>query len=194
MVRLTKIYTRTGDAGDTGIGDGSRVSKLDPRIVAGGSVDETNSWVGLSVTTCQDEDVRLVLTQLQQWLFDLGADVSCPFVPDSENDRCPRITAQHVIWMESEIDRFNERLSPLASFVLPGGSSAATHLHLARSVCRRAELDVLRLQQSATINPQVAVFLNRLSDLLFVLARVANDNGQSDVLWQLGTEPGSGDV
>lgn len=188
MVILNRIYTRTGDDGHTGIGDGTRVSKLDARILAGGSIDETNSSIGLACACDDSAEFKPLLTQLQQWLFDLGADISCPWDPDAAQDRCPRITAQHIERLEAEIDRINDHLSPLSSFVLPGGSFLASSLHVARSVCRRAEVDTLRLQLEQKINPQTVVFLNRLSDLLFVLARNANDQGRADVLWQQGTE------
>lgn len=185
MVQLSRIYTRSGDDGTTGIGDGSRVSKLDARIVAGGSIDETNCQVGLALACTPSPDVREVLLSLQQFLFDLGADVCIP-LPTKGADFPGRVTADHVVQLERLIDRFNEELSPLQSFILPGGTPCAAALHLARAVCRRAELDVLRLQQTTTINPQLVVCLNRLSDLLFVLARIANDRGRSDVLWTPG--------
>lgn len=186
MVFLNKIYTRSGDAGETGIGDGTRVSKLDLRVVSGGSVDETNSFIGLAAATSENPELKSILARLQQWLFDLGADVSCPWNPQAESDRCPRISQSHVTWLEDQIDVFNESLTELESFVLPGGSITAAHLHIARSVCRRAELDVIRLNKVEDINPCAQIFLNRLSDLLFVLTRVANDNGQTDVLWTPG--------
>ena len=188
MVILNRIYTRTGDDGETGIGDGSRVSKLDLRIIAGGSVDELNSHLGVAFAHLEPGQTRELLEKLQQRLFDLGADITCPWDPSSDEDRCPRIAGRHVEWIEAEIDRVNESLSPLKSFVLPSGNQTAAFLHVARSVCRRAELDVLRLQTEQTINPHIAVFVNRLSDLLFVLARAANDSGNSDVLWQPGTD------
>lgn len=187
MVILNKIYTRTGDSGETGIGDGSRVSKLDARIVAGGSVDETNSHLGIAITLCPDPTAKTALQQIQQHLFDLGADISCPWDAKAQEDRCPRMTGSHVAGLESELDRVTKRLSPLKSFVLPGGTPLASVLHVARSVCRRAELDVLTLQQTTDINPQVAIYLNRLSDLLFVLARAANNDGDDDVLWVPGS-------
>ena len=189
MVHLNKIYTRTGDHGETGIGDGSRVSKLDPRVIAGGSVDELNSHLGVASAHCPDTAVRQVLQKLQQHLFDFGADITCPWNADATDDRCPRIAARHIQWLENQIDCINENLSPLHSFVLPGGSPLASFLHVARSVCRRAERDVLTLQHQQTINPSLLVFLNRLSDLLFVMARDANASGTSDVLWVPDTQP-----
>lgn len=184
MVVLNKIYTRTGDDGETGIGDGSRVSKLDARIIAGGSVDETNSFIGVAASACEDKDMKAMLEAIQQKLFDLGADITCPWDPNAKEDQCPRIAKRHVDWLEQQIDRINGGLGDLKSFILPGGCSLASALHVARSVCRRAEVDVLRFQQQATINPCMAIYLNRLSDLLFVAARASNDNGASDVLWQ----------
>lgn len=190
MVVLNKIYTRTGDDGETGIGDGSRVSKLDARIVAGGSVDETNSFIGVAASHCSADDkdgIRPVLESIQQRLFDLGADITCPWDPDATEDRCPRIAERHVLWLEQQIDLINNDLQPLKSFVLPGGSVCAAALHVARSVCRRAEIDVLQFQQQTRINPQIAIYLNRLSDFLFVAARQSNNNGNDDVLWQPDT-------
>ncbi|MEO2014623.1 MAG: cob(I)yrinic acid a,c-diamide adenosyltransferase [Fuerstiella sp.] len=187
MVILNRIYTRTGDSGETGIGDGSRVSKLDARIVAGGSVDETNSQLGIAIALCTDATAKTALQKIQQRLFDLGADISCPWDPETQDDKCLRMTGTHIAELESELDRVTERLSPLKSFVLPGGTPLAAVLHVARSVCRRAEIDVLKLLQTADINPQVAIYLNRLSDLLFVLARAANNDGADDVLWVPGS-------
>lgn len=183
MVILNRIYTRTGDGGETGIGDGSRVSKLDARIAAGGSVDETNSHVGVAVTLCTDSARKSALQKIQQRLFDLGADISCPWHAETQDDNCPRIAESDVAELEAHLDQANERLAPLQSFVLPGGTPLAAALHVARSVCRRAERDVLQLQQTTAINPQVVIYLNRLSDLLFVLARAANNDGADDVLW-----------
>lgn len=187
MVTLSKIYTRTGDQGETGIGDGTRVSKLDARIVAGGSVDEANTQIGLAVAFSDDESLNDVLQIVQQRLFDLGADITCPWDPDAEEDHCPRIAERHTIWLETQIDGWNARLQPLQSFILPGGNHAAAHLHSARSVCRRAELDVLRFQLQTVINPQIAIYLNRLSDFLFVAARCCNSDGADDVLWKPDT-------
>lgn len=187
MVRLDRIYTRTGDDGQTSLVDGTRVSKRDPRIVANGSIDELNSHLGLARAVASDSALQPLLLQLQQYLFDLGADVSCPWAGAVSDERVPRISQQHVTWLESELDQANQPLQPLGSFVLPGGTHPAAALHVARAVCRRAERDMLELQAHHPINPQLPVFLNRLSDLLFVLARVANDHGRSDVLWQPGS-------
>ncbi len=168
-VRLTKIYTRGGDAGQTSLGDGSRVSKLDPRIAALGEVDELNSVVGWCAAG---------LDRIQNELFDLGADLS---VPDGNR---LRIEQPYVDRLEAEIDEANAKLEPLKSFVLPGGTETAARLYVARAVCRRAERAVLAVEGA---NPLAAVYLNRLSDLLFVLARAAN--GGDEPLWRPGSGP-----
>ena len=170
-VRLTRIYTRGGDKGETSLGDGSRVSKLDPRVAALGDVDELNSLVGWAGG----------LDRIQNELFDLGADLSVPFVAGDER---LRITEEAVDRLEHEIDDANETLPELKSFVLPGGSERAARLFLARAVCRRAERAVLAVPDA---NPLAAVYLNRLSDLLFVLARAANaEAGVDEPLWRPG--------
>ena len=175
-VRLTRIYTRGGDRGETSLGDGSRVSKLDPRVAAMGDVDELNSLVGWAGG----------LERIQNELFDLGADLSVPFV--GEDGRL-RITDEAVGRIEEEIDAANEALPDLKSFVLPGGSERAARLFLARAVCRRAERAVLAVPD---VNPLAAIYLNRLSDLLFVLARTANDG--EEPLWKPGSyTSGDGD-
>ena len=171
-VRLTKIYTRGGDRGETSLGDGSRVSKLDPRVAAMGEVDELNSLVGWAGG----------LDRVQNELFDLGADLSVPYA--GNEDRL-RVTDEAVDRLEQEIDQANARLPELKSFVLPGGSERAAQLFLARAVCRRAERAVLAVSDT---NPLVAVYLNRLSDLLFVLARAANaETGVTGPLWHPGS-------
>ncbi|HEY3462149.1 MAG TPA: cob(I)yrinic acid a,c-diamide adenosyltransferase [Gaiellaceae bacterium] len=171
-VRLTRIYTRGGDKGKTSLGDGSRVSKLDPRIAAMGDVDELNSLVGLTGG----------LDRVQNELFDLGADLSVPW---REGDDRLRIATEAVDRLEEEIDAANETLPELKSFVLPGGSERAARLFLARAVCRRAERSVLAVPDT---NPLAAVYLNRLSDLLFVLARAANAaSGEDETLWRPGS-------
>jgi cob(I)alamin adenosyltransferase len=187
MVRLDRIYTRSGDSGHTSTGDGERVSKLHPRIAAGGSVDELNCVIGAAVAADPASELSAFLLKVQQLLFDLGADLCCAW--DAQNrtaDRCPRISDGHVESLERTIDHYNDALSPLVSFILPGGSPQAAMLHLARSVCRRAEIDVLKLSETTPVNPKLYICLNRLSDLLFVLARVANNNGAADVLWKPG--------
>ncbi len=184
-VRLTKIYTRGGDAGETSLGDGSRVSKLDARIAAYGTVDELNSALGLVVAGDCPSDIRDVLARVQNELFDLGADLSVPL----EHDGRLRTTQEQVDELETDCDRFNAELPELKSFVLPGGSEAAARLHLARTVCRRAEREALAASRAHSLNPLTLVYLNRLSDLLFILARAANAaTGFDEPLWR----PGSG--
>lgn len=186
MVYLNRIYTKTGDAGETSLGDGSRVPKTDPRIVAYGTVDELNAILGLVLTTELPENVAGWLENVQNTLFDLGADLCVPESDEPAEHTPLRVTAEQVETVERWIDSANEKLKPLESFILPGGSPASAHLHHARTVCRRAEIAVLHLADNEAINPQVVIYLNRLSDLLFVLARVCNDNGADDVLWEPG--------
>jgi len=186
MVYLNRIYTRTGDDGTTGLGDGTRVPKSHPRIVAYGGIDELNAVIGLTLTAPVPDWITERLRQIQNDLFDLGADLC---IPESESppEKPPlRATPGQTARLEGWIDEANERLQPLTSFVLPGGTPAAAHLHHARTVCRRVEIDVLRLAEYEPINTQVQMYLNRLSDLLFVLARVCNDDGTRDVLWSPG--------
>jgi cob(I)alamin adenosyltransferase len=178
-VRLTRIYTRTGDEGETSLGDLSRVPKTHPRVVAYGAVDELNSQLGLALAASLPEAMRAVLERVQNELFDLGADVA---LPGSEG---LRVTAGQVEALEADCDLFNAELPPLKSFVLPGGTEAAARLHVARTVCRRAELEVLR---AGDLHRLVPVYLNRLSDLLFILARAANAAaGQDEPLWKPGS-------
>jgi cob(I)alamin adenosyltransferase len=177
-VRLTRIYTRGGDAGETSLGDGSRVSKLDPLVAASGAVDEVNSAVGLAQAALRDPR----LERIQNELFDLGADLSVPFV---EGDGKLRVTARLVERLEADCDEANARLPELTSFVIPGGTDAAARLHLARALCRRAEREVLAAGVQRPVNPLASVYLNRLSDLLFVLARAANPPGE-EPLWRPG--------
>jgi cob(I)alamin adenosyltransferase len=179
-VRLTRIYTRTGDAGETGLGDGSRVPKTDARVVAYGAVDELNSQLGLVLAGEVPAEAREPLERIQNHLFDLGADLSVPY---AEGDGKLRVEQAQVDELERLCDRFNEPLAPLKSFVLPGGSEAAARLHVARAVCRRAEIEALKV---APRNPLAATYLNRLSDLLFILARAANA-GRSEPLWKPGS-------
>jgi cob(I)alamin adenosyltransferase len=183
-VRLTKIYTRGGDAGETSLGDGSRVSKLDARIAAFGTVDELNAVVGLVLAGSCPAEIRSVLLRVQNELFDLGADLSVPM----EQEARLRVTQEQVDRLEKDCDRFNAELPELKSFVLPGGSDAAAGLHLARTVCRRAEREALVAAGVDTVNPRALVYLNRLSDLLFILARAANDaDGHEEPLWRPGS-------
>ena len=182
-VRLTRIYTRGGDAGETSLGDGSRVSKLDGRVVAYGAVDELNSQLGVVLALPElDPDVREPLERIQNELFDVGADLSVPF---SVNDGRLRVTQASVDELERLCDLHNEQLPELKSFVLPGGTEAAARLHLARAVCRRAELAALEAGRETEISPLVPVYLNRLSDLLFIFARAANA-GSDEPLWRPG--------
>ena len=186
MVYLNRIYTKSGDAGETSLGDGSRVPKTHPRIAAYGGVDELNSVLGVVVAAGVPDAWRPLLSSIQNDLFDLGADLCVPLSDTvSEHPRL-RITAEQVVQLERWIDATNEPLAPLTSFVLPGGSVAAAHLHWARTVCRRVEIGVLHLAEHEPLNPQATIYLNRLSDLLFVLARAANDHGRHEVLWQPG--------
>jgi len=177
-VRLTKIYTRGGDRGETSLGDGSRASKLDPLVRAYGAVDELNSFVGWARVEVNDPR----LERVQNELFDLGADLSVPF---EEGDEKLRVTQGQIEALERDCDDANERLEPLKSFVLPGGGEAAARLHLARAVCRRAERVALRAAEERPVNPLALVYLNRLSDLLFILARAANAGG-GELLWTPG--------
>jgi len=188
MVYLNRIYTRTGDDGTTGLGDGTRVPKTHPRIAAYGGVDELNAIVGLALCGELPAWIGDTLRQIQNDLFDLGADLCVPEAGAQVQTPPLRATAHQTERLEHWIDQANERLKPLASFILPGGTAASAHLHHARTVCRRVEIDVLKLAEFESINAQVPMYLNRLSDLLFVLARVCNDDGTRDILW----EPGAG--
>jgi len=181
-VRLTRIYTRGGDRGETSLGDGRRVPKLDSRIAAFGTVDEVNSHVGLALTADVPAEMRPVLKRVQNELFDVGADISVPF----ELGARLRVTQAQIDELESDCDRFNADLPELKSFVLPGGSELAARLHVARAVCRRAERDAFAAAREVGLNPLVAVYLNRLSDLLFILARAANAGG-GEPLWKPGS-------
>ena len=176
-VRLTRIYTRGGDAGETSLGDGSRVSKLDPLVRAYGTVDELNSLLGWAQVTAGDER----LGRIQNELFDLGADLSVPYAAD---DGKLRVTQAYVDRLEADCDEANAPLAELRSFVLPGGSETAARLHVVRAASRRAEREVLDAARERTINPLALVYLNRLSDLLFILARAANAG--DDPLWKPG--------
>jgi cob(I)alamin adenosyltransferase len=185
-VRLTRIYTRAGDGGETSLGDLSRVSKLDPLVQAYGSVDELNSVVGWAQVAVRDPR----LTRVQNELFDLGADLSVPWAPD---DGKLRVDEAAVGRLEADCDEANASLAPLRSFVLPGGTEAAARLHVARAVCRRAEREVLAASLERELNPLAVGYLNRLSDLLFILARAANPDGE-EPLWLPGGERSPADV
>ena len=182
-VRLTRIYTRGGDAGETSLGDGSRVSKLDGRIVAYGTVDELNSVLGVVLAGGLPDVIRPVLERVQNELFDLGADLSVPLGVEGRL----RVEQVQVDRLEQDCDRFNAELPELKSFILPGGTTAAAVLHVARTICRRAERETLRAAEEHELGPQVTVYLNRLSDLLFILARTANALAATDEpLWKPG--------
>jgi cob(I)alamin adenosyltransferase len=199
MLRLDRITTGGGDGGETSLGDGSRVPKTDPRIVALGAVDELNAALGLVIAdgTPQHglpDDVAARLRSVQNDLFDLGADLCVPeTAPTDDPANVPRLRLrdEQITQLETWLADVNARLQPLASFVLPGGTPAAARLHLARAVCRRAEIATVALAAAGPANdhPRVRTYLNRLSDLLFVLARAANDDGRTDVLWQPGGPP-----
>jgi cob(I)alamin adenosyltransferase len=186
MVYLNRIYTKSGDGGETGLGDGTRVAKDSPRVEAYGQVDELNAVLGLLLAHCPAAPEAALVRAIQNDLFDVGGDLCFPIVEGEQSGKSLRVTAVQVERLEQAIDRLNSGLTPLTSFVLPGGSPASAWLHLARTVCRRAERAVVTLANREPINPQVVIYLNRLSDLLFVLARVANDGGKADVLWVPG--------
>ena len=186
MVKLNKIYTRTGDAGETGLVDGSRLPKSAPRMAAIGDVDELNSALGVALTHQLAPAYRDMLGRIQNELFDLGADFATPGPDFAPSEMKLRMTASQVDRLEREIDRMNADLESLRSFILPGGSPAAAQLHLARTIARRAERMMTKLALREPVNPLAIAYLNRASDHLFVLARVLNDNGKSDILWRPG--------
>ena len=190
MVKLNRIYTRTGDAGLTGLVDGSRVSKADARIAVIGDVDEANCAIGAALCHLGEGPERAMLARIQNEMFDLGADLATPGEDFTPIDLALRVTAAQVERLEHEIDRINEALSPLASFILPGGTPAAAALHLARAVVRRAERAAVAAAASMPLNPQALAYINRLSDHLFVLARLVNVAGGGDVLWRPGATRG----
>lgn len=195
MVKLTKIYTRSGDQGTTGLGTGKRVAKSHPRVEAYGCVDETNAFLGLAVCSAQDAQHAIAkpLERIQHDLFDLGADLCTPISQDEAPDSALRITEPQIKQLEDLIDEYNAELSDLTSFILPGGSKLAADLHVVRTVCRRAERMVsllieLEPEETSILTMQ---YLNRLSDLLFVFSRSANNRGKDDVLWVPGKNRGS---
>jgi cob(I)alamin adenosyltransferase len=185
MVYLSRIYTKSGDQGETGLGDGSRVPKDHPRVVAYGRVDELNAVLGLVLAHDPQITEAELLRGIQNDLFDVGADLCVPEAEDETPGKRLRVRQEQVTRLEAAIDRLNEGLAPLTSFVLPGGTLAAAWCHLARTVCRSAERDVVTLTGKERVNSQVLIYLNRLSDLLFVLARVFNKE-RGDILWQPG--------
>jgi cob(I)alamin adenosyltransferase len=191
MVVLNKIYTRTGDDGTTALGTGERRKKFDLRIAAYGTTDETNAAIGVARLHTRDHGaLDAALARIQNDLFDVGADLCTPVKAGGKGEGGARLTVtdNQVAWLEAEIDRLNEELDPLRSFVLPGGSAAAAHLHLARTICRRAERLIAELaaQPGEPVTPAVLKYVNRLSDFLFVASRYANEKGSGDVLWKPG--------
>ncbi|MBF9030840.1 cob(I)yrinic acid a,c-diamide adenosyltransferase [Rhodobacterales bacterium HKCCE3408] len=187
MVVLNKIYTKTGDHGETALGDGSRVAKHSLRVASYGTVDELNATLGLARQHA-DGEMDGMLKRIQNDLFDLGADLCTPNMEkDAEREYPPlRIAAAQVKRLEREIDAMNEKLEPLRSFILPGGSALAAHLHICRTVCRRAERNSVELATMESVNPEGVKYLNRLSDWFFVAGRIANNNGTDDILWVPG--------
>ena len=184
MVKLNKIYTRTGDDGTSGLVDGSRCNKAEPRFQAIGSVDELNSAVGLAAVALAGSEHAAALARVQNDLFDLGADLATPGDDFAPSEMVLRVVAAQAERLEREIDVLNENLAPLTSFILPGGSEAAARLHVARSIARRAERDTVALAKDQPVNPAALAYLNRLSDFLFVLARAVNAG--NDPLWVPG--------
>lgn len=188
MVKLNRIYTRTGDNGTTGLVDGSRCPKFSARINAMGLVDEANSAIGLAICAIDDAAQRALLIRVQNDLFDLGADLATPAEDDdfTPSEMVLRIVPAQAVSIEGQIDALNAQLEPLTSFVLPGGSEAAARIHIARATTRAAERAMVQLAAEVPVNPAALAYINRLSDLLFVLARVANDDGHTDVKWVPG--------
>ena len=184
MVKLDKIYTKTGDGGETGLGDGSRVAKFDVRIAAIGAVDEANCALGIARLHAEGDNDAM-LARIQNDLFDLGADLCVP-EDGRRGEGALRIVEAQVTRLEQEIDAMNAELAPLKSFILPGGSAASAHLHLARAISRRAERLIVELASHEKVSPAACKYINRLSDHLFVAARFANDKGAGDVLWTPG--------
>jgi cob(I)alamin adenosyltransferase len=189
MVKLNKIYTRTGDDGSTGLGSGERRKKYDLRVAAYGTLDEANAAIGIArLHTASDGTLDAALSRIQNDLFDVGADLCTPGKGRGPDGARLTVTQTQVDWLESEIDRLNDALAPLKSFVLPGGSPAAAYLHLARTICRRAERLIAELKDKPgeSVGAEVLQYVNRLSDFLFVAGRHANGKGARDVLWQPG--------
>ncbi|HEX8258227.1 MAG TPA: cob(I)yrinic acid a,c-diamide adenosyltransferase [Allosphingosinicella sp.] len=191
MVRLNQIYTRTGDAGETGLVDGSRISKAHPRAGAIGDVDEANSAIGIALLHISDPRQQAMLRRIQNELFDLGADLATPGDDFTPGEMTLRVTAGQVDRLEREIDAMNETLEPLRSFILPGGGAGAAHLHLARAIVRRAERSAVAAAAQVSLNPQALIYINRLSDHLFVLARLAASAAGGDLLWEPGATRGT---
>ncbi|QQN72945.1 cob(I)yrinic acid a,c-diamide adenosyltransferase [Croceicoccus sp. YJ47] len=190
MVRLNRIYTRTGDDGTTGLVDGSRVAKNAARMAAIGTVDEANCAIGVAVCALPDGDIAGDLRRIQNDLFDLGADLATPGDDFTPGEMQLRMTDAQSSWLEARIDALNEKLEPLKSFILPGGSEAAARVHVARASVRSAERACVALSREDAVNPAALSYVNRLSDYLFVAARALNDEGRSDVLWVPGANRG----
>ena len=196
MIKINRVYTRTGDDGRTGLGDGARLPKFHIRVAAYGSVDEANSFIGLAGLHV-GEEVRGILLRIQNDLFDIGADLCRPERSGLKLQPL-RVTEDQVRWLEEVLDAQNSKLEPLSSFVLPGGTQGAALLHVARTIVRRAEREIVEIGFQEPVTPAALRYMNRLSDLLFVLARVENDQGRADVLWEPGAygnpvrESGSG--
>ena len=186
MVRLNKIYTRTGDQGETGLADGSRIAKDSPLSQAIGDVDEANSAIGVALLAIDDPTVRAILASVQNELFDLGADLATPGDDFTPTDMTLRVVAAQIDRLERDIDRMNERLEALRSFILPGGAGGSADLHVARAIARRAERSAVAANRDRPLNPLALIYLNRLSDLLFVAARYVAASGGGDILWQPG--------
>ncbi|MEO9470213.1 cob(I)yrinic acid a,c-diamide adenosyltransferase [Parasphingorhabdus sp.] len=189
MVKLNKIYTKTGDDGTTGLVDGSRIAKNDPRMAAIGDVDELNSAIGVAICAIEGDAAVRALRTIQNDLFDLGADLATPAGENddfSPSEMVLRVTATQVERLERDIDQVNDSLNPLTSFILPGGSDAAATVHLARAIARRAERTAVAAAGELAINPLALAYVNRLSDYLFVLGRAMNNGGKDDILWVPG--------
>lgn len=186
MVYLNKIYTKEGDAGHTSLGNGERVPKTHPRIIAYGGTDELNAILGLLISSGLAGRWIERIKHIQNDLFDLSADLCIPETDESEEHPPLRVSEAQVAKLEEWIDECNESLEPLTSFILPGGSPMSAWMHLARTVCRRVEIDILRLSEQEPVNSWVTAYLNRLSDLLFVLGRHFNEDGKADILWEPG--------
>jgi cob(I)alamin adenosyltransferase len=186
LVRLNKIYTRTGDDGETGLADGSRISKAHPRAAAVGDVDEANSAIGVALIHIIDPQARSSLARIQNEMFDLGADLATPGEDFRPNEMSLRIVQDQVDRLEKEIDQMNSGLEPLRSFILPGGGEGSAYLHLARTIIRRAERSAVAASADTALNPIALTYLNRLSDHIFVLARLIASKAGGDTLWQPG--------
>ena len=186
MVRLNKIYTRTGDAGETGLVDGSRIPKDDPLAHAIGDVDEANSAIGVALLHVSDAEIGAMLRRVQNEMFDLGADLATPGEDFAPTEMALRIVQTQIDRLEAEMDRMNEGLEPLRSFILPGGEGGSAYLHVARSTVRRAERKAVAASRERSLNPLALTYLNRLSDHLFVSARYLASNNGGDILWKPG--------